>query len=369
MKKIVLYFILVILLFSCGKKEKETNDKVILKYTNVVDEKTSKKYQSDVEVYVEDDKLPNAREITEIFKEIQSKNKEFENYFISFNFESDERERSNLTLFKLRKIGENKIQIENTWETLFYEKSNIINENYNKISGFIKYSDVDLNIGESINEIKLKMGETIFNIDNKLVFIVFNKVGEIIGNLYLNMDKGSLKGIEFQTLRTKEIPDIINYFLGNKNIKIKSFENNGINIKTNDFERKFNITKSAFGNLDSAIDIDNINNYEIIKYKPKDKFVMNSYIKNRKINKIELIYNGEKTEESYNFFLDEARFIYIFSGKDWMGKDFYDILGKLNFTYDKFMSKKEYTKEFENGYLKYRIINKKNSYIFEIINI
>lgn len=363
MKKILFCLFVFMIFIGCGKEKENLS----FKYKNYLEQETSIKYQSNVELKVENGSIPNVVDIKNIFKEIKKENKNYKNYFMNFYIIN-----KNISLFKLSEIDKEDIKINNAWETLLWDKDIIIDENYNKIGGFVKYSDVNLKINETIDEIYLTLGKTIFEKDGKLVYIIFNKKGQIIGNLYIILNDNKVKDIEFissNILPENRKQEIMSYFLGDKNIKVKEFDNiNGINIRAKDIERKFNIAKQRTGYIGSKIVIENLENADTIIYN-QNGFETLLYIKNGKVYKIEVIQTKEKTDEVFSEFQEQLMFAYVLATDDILNREFYNILENLGFSYDKFIINEKYKQKFESGYLRYNFINNGEINIFQIENI
>lgn len=369
MKKIFFSLLICLAFIGCGEKKEEIKqvEKLPFNYENYVAQKTSVKYQSNVRLEIQDEKIPNVEDMKQIFERIKKENSEYKNYFMNFYIEN-----KGISLFRFSQLGDEKVSISNSWDLLIFDKDITIPENYNKVSGFVKYSDVDLKINETIDDIYLTLGKTIFEKNGKLAYIVFNKKGQVIGNLYIILNNNKVKDIEFissNILSEDERQKIISYFLGDKNIKVKEFDDiNGVNIKIKDIERKFNIAKQRTGYTGSKIMIENLENLDTITY-DQNGFKTLLYIKNGKVYKIEVIQMKEKTDEVFSEFQEQLMFAYVLATDDILNREFYNILENLGFSYDKFMKNEKYKQKFESGYLRYNFINNGEINIFQIENI
>lgn len=369
MKKIFFSLLICLAFVGCGEKKEEIKqvEKLPFNYENYVAQKTSVKYQSNVRLEIQDEKIPNVEDMKQIFERIKKENNEYKNYFMNFYIENKD-----LSLFRFSQIGNEKVSISNSWELLISDKDIKIPESYNKVSGFIKYSDVDLKIGEPIEQVYLKLGKTIFEDDNRIVYIIFNKTDELIGNLYILPENGKVKEILFTSgkiITEEENEKIKSYFLGNKEINVKLFENrNGININLKNLGRKFDTAKRRIGYVGPTLEITAPNNAEVIVYNEDYGFETNIYVRKEKIYKIEVVQKKEKTDDTYSEFHEQIMVAYDLATEDSFGRGVYDIMERTGLSYDRFMSDKKYTGEFESGYLKYRYVNDGEFNIFQIEN-
>lgn len=370
MKKILFSLFTCLMLVGCGGEKEEIKqvEKLPFNYENYVSQKTSVKYQSNVQLEIQDEKIPNVEDMKQIFERIKKENSEYKNYFMNFYVENKE-----ISLFRFSQLGDGKIDISNSWDLLILDKNIKIPESYNKVSGFIKYSDVNLKIGEPIEQVYLKLGKTIFEDDNKIVYIIFNKINELIGNLYILPENGKLKEISFapgKIISEEENEKIKNYFLGNKDINVKLFENrSGINITLKELGRKFNMAKRSIGYVGPDIEVDAPTNVEVIVYSEEYGFVINLYVKKEKVYKIEVVQTKEKTDETYNDFYQQILVADALATGDSLSGETYEKIGETGFSYERFMSEKKYKQEFESGYLRYSFINDGNINMFQIENI
>ncbi|MGL5778071.1 hypothetical protein [Cetobacterium sp.] len=370
MKKIFFSLLIWLAFVGCGEKKEEIKqvEKLPFNYENYVAQKTSVKYQSNVRLEIQDEKIPNVEDMKQIFERIKKENSEYKNYFMNFYIENKD-----ISLFRFSQLGDEKVSISNSWELLIFDKDIKIPERYNKISGFIKYSDVDLKIGEPIEQVYSKLGKTIFEDDNRIVYIIFNKIDEFIGNLYIVPENGKVKEILFapgKMITEEENEKIKNYFLGNKELNVKLFENrSGININLKNLGRKFDIAKRRVGYVGPTLEITAPKNVEVIVYNEDYGFETNIYVRKEKVYKIEVVQTKEKTEDTYNEFDEQIMVAYALAIGHSLSREVYEIMKEAGLSYDRFMSDKKYTGEFESGYLKYRYINDGEFNIFQIENI
>ena len=168
----------------------------------------------------------------------------------------------------------------------------------------------------------------------------------------------------------EENENIKSYFLGNKEINVKLFENrSGININLKNLGRKFDIAKRRIGYVGPTLEITAPKNVEVIVYNEDYGFETNMYVRKENIYKIEVVQTKEKTDDTYSEFHEQIMIVYDLATEDSFGRGVYDIMEKAGLSYDRFMSDKKYTGEFESGYLKYRYINDGEFNIFQIENI
>lgn len=368
MKKILFCLFICFILIGCGKEQKKEEEKKSrFEYSNLVDHKTSIKYQSNVRTEIKDGELPNLGDVKKIFEEIKKDNKNYKNYFMDFYIDSK------IPLFKISQLEGEDIRVSNLWNLLIYDNSIRIDEKYNKVSGFIKYSDVNLKNLESIEEVYSQLGKTNFEEEGKLVYIVFNKIGEAIVNIDILHEDGKVKKIDYsfgKVLKEEEKEKIKEYFLGNRDIEAKIFDNkNGMNISLKNLGKKFDSAKRMVGYVGQTITVEAPEDVEVILYDEEYGFKFFMYMKNKKLYKIEVIQTREKNEEAYSKFQEQIMTAYILAKDNSLDKEFYDTLEKIGFSYDRFMSNNKYSRDFERGYLKYNFINDGKINKFQIENI
>ncbi len=369
MKRLLLGLFICLTIVGCGEKDViKPPQKLVFDYENILQSKTSVKYQSNIHLKIQDGKIPDIEEIKQIFEEVKKDNGGFKNYFMNFHIDDK------ISLFRLSQLGNEEVKISNSWNSLIFNTDIKINERFNKISGFIKYSDVYLEIGESIEQVNSRLGKSIFNDENRIFYIVFNKMGEFITEISILPVDDKVKEIDFsfgEILEEKEKEKIEKYFFGNKTVEAKRFDNrNGINIKLKDVGSEFDTAKRRRGYTGPFITtLETPKSTEIIVYGEEYGFETRIYIKKEKVYKIEVIQTKEKSEETYREFQEQIAIACSFATNGSLGLKTYDVIKDAGVSYDKFIDDKKYIGEFEGGYLRYSYINNGDFNVFQIKNI
>ncbi len=374
MKKILFSLFVCLILIGCGEKEDiKQPQKLSFNYENFLIHKTSVKYQSDVILKIQDGKIPNIQNMEEIFERIIQENQGFENYFTTFYFNRFGTQKEDVKLFQFSKLGKKEVEISPLWKQSQYNKDVLVPKEYNKLNGFIKYSDVDLKLEEPLSEIEAKIGKTIFEEGKNKIYMVFNDRYQIMGYLVLVLEKEKLSDLFFiapYQISDEEHKKIESYFLGDRTNKSKVFYDiGGINIRLHDFTRKFMLAKQMIGDPKNNVSLPEDKDLREILYDGDKGFLIKFNVKNDEINKIELIQFGEKTDETYRKFIEESMFIYILSKNNIPDRGVYNTLEKLGFSYEQYEKNENYSSEYEEGNIKYKIIITSETCIFEIENI
>lgn len=374
MKKILFSLFICLVLVGCGnEKENKQVQKLPFEYSNFLAHKTSIKYQSNVKLEIKNDEIPNVNNMKQIFETIIKEHKGYENYFSNFYLNKTGMKNQDIKLFQFSKLGNGNIEVSNLWPQLYYDSDILIPNEYNRVSGFVKYSDINLKLEESLSEIESKIGKTIFEKDGDKVYIVYNERNQIVGYLLLVLKEEKLNDLIFvlpYPTSDEEYKKIESYFLGNRNQKIKDFQDvGGINIKLRDFTRKFMLAKQMLGDSKASVELPEEKNLKEIIYDGDEGFLIKFYVKNKEINRIELVQLEEKTDETYRKFIEESMFIYTMSKNNVLDRGVYNIFEKLGFNYKKYEQSEDYNSEYEEGNIKYKIIITSETCIFEIKNI
>lgn len=371
MKKIGILIIILVLLVSCNNEKEKKVEQVKINYENFVKMETSVKYQSLVKVKLNE--IQGEKDFLNIFKEIKNKNKNYKNYFIRFYSNPMGIKGNDLDLFMVEQIGEDPIKIKPFWKNILFDKKIKIPDKYNKIGGFVKYSSVKIKNGETKENVILNLGKTLFKNGNQESYIIFNEKNDVLGNLIIRYKKNKVDKIGFISysdfLSQKESNEIVSYFLGDKKIKLDQFYSvSGIDMTSIEFLDKLNKTKRMYGYPDFKvleIPVINKNNYLVAIYEENDIFI-SAYLQNEKVNKIEVLYNKNKTEESYQKLLEELRIAFIISGNK--VSYFNEVLNEIGFNYNMYMSNQDYTNSVLLGKYRFKIDKTKDKFSFQISN-
>lgn len=364
--KIILYLFFCLIFAGCSEKNSPEQQKAIFEYSNWPIQKTSIKYQSNVRLDIKDGELPDLQDIKFIFEQIKNENNTYKNYFMNFYIEDK------ISLFRLSKIGNEEIKIVNSWSSIVFNNELKIQSRYSKVAGFIKYSDVYLKEEDTIEDLYSRMGKTIFKNEGALSYLVFNKIGEFIAEIIVEHEAGKVKEIDFsfgEILEDEEKEKIVSYFFGERDLVVKRFENrNGINIQAKNAVLEFDTAKRRRGYIGPVIQAEISKNTEVINFAEESGFETNIYIKKDKVYKIEVLQTGEIIQDNYKEFIEQIAIICSMATDDTLGLEVYNIIKKLDLSYENFSNKKKYKEGLESGYLRYVFINDEKFNRFQIEN-
>lgn len=377
MKKIFTFIFLIFTLFGCGEdKSLSPEPKEIIPYSFYQNSESSVKLGGIVNVNLVNDKFPSITEMEMVANDIIGKNPKFENYFfrfeIPFNIARPSKTPQKFDLYyNINKLGKNDFEIMPLYQQLQFYDLTIKKEYIGKL-GFNKISNISpLKIGMSIEELIDKLGSPSEKTKDTYSYFILNDRCQTFGTLYLSIKDDKVEEISFSSYNInfteEQISDIKEYIKGNKelsSLKIKELDDiYPFSVKGEDFKYRLNYSLFSLAEPKPDYVIESIDEDYYAKIPSKNsnyvKYFFNPYSKDFEVTKIS-IFSKTTTEEEYDTFLTDLMQALIFLDPE---TDFFfrnEVLKKLNFLYDQFISKKPYKNTVISGKYKYSVNKTKN---------
>lgn len=383
MKKILLLFVLLFSLLGCGSEEKEEVKQEAIPYSFYETYTSSVKLQGIISVDLVEDKLPTVEQMKIVAQELISQNPNYENYFfrfeVPFTKKRPEKKASDFRLYyNINKLGDKDFEVQSLFQQLPFNSITLNEKMIGKL-GINKISNISpISIGTSIEDAVAKLGEPSEKTEDTYSYYVVNDRCQMFGVLYLSLKDNKVADVSFYSSNLKlsknQLSEIREYVLGNKtlaelNIKelkdIYPFSVNG-----QDFTKRLGFAFLSLGEEEPEYIFESINDDFFAKIPSKNenyiKYNIDPYSKDYKLIKVS-IFSKTLTDEDYDTFLTDIMRVCIFLDPECdFGVARNEILKKLNFFYDEFISKDSYKKTAIDGKYKYTL-NKSKSKVTLVI--
>lgn len=379
MKKVITLLTLMTILFSCGESKEKLIPEKTIEYSFHETSRSSVKLQGEILVNLVDNRLPTVEEMQKVAEKIITENNKLENYFfrfeVPFTKKRPEEKAENFRLYyNINKLNNEKFEVTPLYPQMTFYKITIL-EKYIKQLGINKISSITpINIGDKLEKIIEKLGNPSEDDNNCVIYYILNERNQMFGQLYLYYKNGIINEISFNSnninLTDLEKEMIIEYVKGNKELnelQITSLEDiYPFFISTKDFLSRLNMAKMLLGEPQITADdlriYENKNKFYIEIESGIENLVRYNFSSNKEeVKEVIIVSKGNKEENYDNFDWDIMR-AYAFLDPDCNFMiERNNILEKLEFEYDEFISKKDYSKVLKRGKYKYTLLKNKNN--------